>query len=424
MKPIKLGHNSNMINFKNRFISQNKEGESRNLSYINALKTGDILNRYEFACKFCEIKYKCKIFLSDRGSKRSYNFYGGMLPFCVAKKIKKEIFNSELPLNFLAYKLKKYDNVIFEAKELLNQILGLKNKFEIIFLQSSASSQFYMVPLNFLSNKMVSNYIITDNWSENALSFAKKIGKIHVAASSKSSNNNYIPKEWNISKFPAYVHITSNNTIFGTKWKKIPDFGNIPLIADMTSDILSRPINFSKLAMIYAGSQKNLGVPGITLVVIRKDMIKMSKNSNCPEFLKYSNILQDNSDFYKKPPSMAIYIIKLILEWIKEEGGLAEINKINKKKASIVYNTIDQSKGFYIGHAKKETRSLMNITFNLKNEKLTKIFINEAAKRGLNGLKGLQSENGLRASIFNAMPEKACQKLADFMKYFQKKYTN
>jgi phosphoserine aminotransferase len=410
---------SDINNFNSKFISQNKVGRSRNLSYINALMTGEILSRYEFACKFCDIKDECKIYLSDKGSDKSYNFYGGILPLSVAKKIKKEIFNSPETLDYVSYSLKNYKENLDDAKYLIDDILSLKGNYEIIFLQSSASSQFYMVPLNFINPKEIGDYIVTDNWSQKAIESAKKIGSINIAGSSTNGNHTFIPENWDLSTNPAYVHITSNNTIFGTQWKKFPDFGNIPIIADMTSDIFSRPIDISKFGMIYAGSQKNLGVPGVTLIIIRKDLINKSKNSSCPNYLKYSNFIVGDTESYERPPSMAIYIIKLILEWIREEGGLKKIDKINKDKSKIIYDVIDNSDGFYIGHAKKEFRSSMNITFSIKDKHLTKKFISDAAKEGLNGLKGLQSEDGLRASIFNAMPKKACQKLAGFMKEFK-----
>lgn len=290
----------------------------------------------------------------------------------------------------------------------------------MLFLQGGASLQFSMIPMNLLKSGTIGSYCLTGSWSEKALVEAKKIGETEVASSSKQDNYRYIPStndtDW--SKDSAYLHITSNNTIYGTQYRHFPETGQLPLIADMSSDILSRSIDVSKFGMIYAGAQKNLGPSGVTVVIMRKDLI--AEHSNLPTMLDYSTHAKAHS-LYNTPPTLAIYILSLVLEWVKEQGGTKSIAKLNEEKANLLYKTIDQSDGFYQGHATEDSRSYMNVTFTLNNQEKTKTFLSEAKEHGFIGLNGHRSIGGCRASIYNAVPYEHCYQLTEFMKNFQRR---
>ncbi len=357
---------------------------------------------------------------------RAYNFNAGpsALPFPVLQRAQAELLNFQntgMSVMELSHRSKEYDAVHNKAKQLLRKLMNIPETHDILFLQGGASLQFSMVPMNLLSNNQVGNYVLTGAWSEKALKEAKKVGQTHVAASSKEANYTYIPSldQIQLSEHAAYLHITSNNTIFGTQWHAFPDLP-IDLIADMSSDILSREINVEQFALIYAGAQKNLGPSGVTVVIIRNDLLEHIPE-NLPTMLDYRTYTSSNS-LYNTPPTFAIYILSLVLEWVEEQGGVKVIEKRNKEKADVLYEAIDGSDGFYSPHAEKESRSLMNVTFTLPNEEVTKKFLVEAKEQGFVGLAGHRSVGGCRASIYNAVPYEACEALAKFMKEFKKRF--
>ncbi|HWL26242.1 MAG TPA: 3-phosphoserine/phosphohydroxythreonine transaminase [Ureibacillus sp.] len=358
---------------------------------------------------------------------RAYNFNAGpsALPLEVLEKAQKEIVNfngSGMSIMEMSHRSKDYETVHNEAIARLNKLFSIPDNYEVLFLQGGASLQFTMVPMNFLQEGKKASYILTGSWSEKALKEAKLFGNPVEAASSKENNYRNIPalNDINFNADDAYVHLTSNNTIFGTSWNEYPDTGDVPLIADMSSDILSRPVDVSKFGMIYAGAQKNLGPSGVTVVIIRKDLLEKA-NKNIPTMLKYTTHADSNS-LYNTPPTFGIYMLGEVLKWVEEQGGVEEIAKRNEEKAGLIYDVIDQSNGFFVGHATKDSRSLMNITFRIADEELEKQFLAEAKEAGFVGLNGHRSVGGCRASAYNAVPYEACKALADFMLAFQQKH--
>ena len=363
---------------------------------------------------------------SGRGivMKRAYNFNAGpaALPEAVLEKANKEWLNindSGMSVMELSHRSKEYDAIHEKAKSLLKELMNISDEYEVLFLQGGASLQFSMIPMNLLPEGKTASYVLTGAWSDKAFKEAKKIGKAEIAASTKEEKYTYIPAigQLKYDEDAAYLHITSNNTIYGTQWKSFPNTKNVPLIADMSSDILSTEIDINEFSVIYAGAQKNLGPSGVTVVIIKKDLIK-DDLTNLPTMLQYTTHSDSNS-LYNTPPTLAIYLLSLVLEWVKEQGGVASIQKVNEKKATLLYNTIDESEGFYKGHARPDSRSYMNITFTLPNEELTKKFLAEAKTAGFVGLNGHRSVGGCRASIYNAVPYEHCEQLAAFMKNFQ-----
>ena len=356
--------------------------------------------------------------------KRAYNFNAGpaALPETVLEKANKEWLNindSGMSVMELSHRSKEYDAIHEKAKSLLKELMNISDEYEVLFLQGGASLQFSMIPMNLLPEGKTASYVLTGAWSDKAFKEAKKIGKAEIAASTKEEKYTYIPAigQLKYDEDAAYLHITSNNTIYGTQWKSFPNTKNVPLIADMSSDILSTEIDINEFSVIYAGAQKNLGPSGVTVVIIKKDLIK-DDLTNLPTMLQYTTHSDSNS-LYNTPPTLAIYLLSLVLEWVKEQGGVASIQKVNEKKATLLYNTIDESEGFYKGHARPDSRSYMNITFTLPNEELTKKFLAEAKTAGFVGLNGHRSVGGCRASIYNAVPYEHCEQLAAFMKNFQ-----
>lgn len=357
---------------------------------------------------------------------RVFNFSAGpaVLPLEVLIEAQAEFLNyNQTGMSILetSHRSKPYEEINAEAEANMKELLGLGDNYRVLFLQGGASTQFAMVPMNFLTPGRTADYILTGAWSEKALKEAKLFGTTHVAATTAEGNYKRIPRmdEIQLSDNPAYVHITSNNTIFGTQWDEFPSFGDVPLIADMSSDILNKPFNAENFAMIYAGAQKNLGPSGVTVVVIRKDLLE-NNPKNISAMMRYETHSKNDS-LYNTPPAFSVYMLNLVLRWLKAQGGLVGIGERNTLKAGFVYDTIDQSGGFYRGHADLGSRSLMNVTFRLPNEDLEKTFAKEAEQAGLVGLKGHRSVGGLRASIYNAMPVAGCQALKDFMVEFQRK---
>lgn len=356
---------------------------------------------------------------------RVYNFFPGpaTLPLSVLKEIQDGLLDFQgtgMSVMEISHRSKEFEAVVTEAESLMKELLNIPDTYRILFLQGGASSQFSMIPMNFLPEGSTADYIVTGSFAEKALEEAVKIGNTHIAATSKDTNYDYIPdlNRIELSSNPAYVHITSNNTIFGTQWAKLPNFGDAPIMADMSSDILSRPFDVKPFGLIYAGAQKNLGPSGVTVVIIREDLLARVPKT-LPSMLRY-DIHAKNNSLYNTPPSLSIYAVMLVMRWLKGLGGLAVMEKMNQEKAALVYDAIDNSNGFYRGHAQKGSRSLMNVTFRLPSEELEKKFASEATQAGLVGVKGHRSVGGMRTSIYNAMPREGCQALADFMKEFQR----
>jgi phosphoserine aminotransferase len=357
---------------------------------------------------------------------RAHNFNAGpsALPLSVLEKAQQELLDFEgtgMSIMEMSHRSAVYEKVHNEAIANLKELLSVPDEYHVLFLQGGASTQFSMIPMNFLTPGKKAGYVMTGAWSEKAHKEAKLLGgETYFAANTKETNYNRIPApgEISIQENTAYLHVTSNNTIFGTQWFDFPDTGDIPLIADMSSDILSHSIDASKFALIYAGAQKNLGPSGVTVAILRPDMLERV-NDNIPTMLRYETHIKNNS-LYNTPPTFGIYMLGLVLKWAKEQGGLAALEKHNREKAALIYNTIDESNGFYKGHAEKDSRSLMNITFRLSSEELEKKFLAEAKDVGFVGLNGHRSVGGCRASAYNAVPYESCKALQEFMQSFQK----
>lgn len=318
----------------------------------------------------------------------------------------------------ISHRSKEFESVLQEVKVLLTELLKIPSGYSILFLQGGASHQFAMIPLNLMDKR--SSYSITGYWSKRALSEASSIGETQIAFSSEGENFKRTPRRDEVipDESSSFLHITSNNTIYGTQYREFPETKNIPLIADMSSDILSRGIEVSNFGLIYAGAQKNLGPAGVTLVIIRDDLIKRSYRK-LPIILRYSTHAENNS-LYNTPPVFAIYIINLVLRWLKRQGGVKKIEEINSKKAELIYKTLDNS-SFYKGIAETESRSKMNVVFKLPDAKLEERFTDEAKKAGMTGLKGHRVIGGIRVSIYNACPMEWVETLVDFMKEFERK---
>ncbi|KEK12219.1 MFS transporter [Lysinibacillus sphaericus] len=360
-------------------------------------------------------------------TQRAYNFNAGpsALPQEVLEKAQQQLVDfrdSGMSIMEMSHRSAIFDEVHNEAIALLKKLYAIPENYEVLFLQGGASLQFTMVPMNFLSTDQKASYVLSGSWSEKAFKEAKFFGTPVEAASTKENQYRHIPALADIqfNEDDAYVHITSNNTIYGTQWKHYPNTGNVPLVADMSSDILSKPIDIQKFGLIYAGAQKNLGPSGVTVVIIRKDLLEKA-NKNIPTMLKYTTHADSNS-LYNTPPTFGIYMLGEVLKWVESNGGVAAVEKHNELKAKVIYDAIDNSNGFYKGHATPESRSLMNITFRVTDEELEKLFLAEAKAAGFVGLNGHRSVGGCRASTYNAVPLEACEALRDFMVDFQQKH--
>ncbi|MBL8761355.1 MAG: 3-phosphoserine/phosphohydroxythreonine transaminase, partial [Phycisphaerae bacterium] len=316
---------------------------------------------------------------------------------------------------------KVFDKVLADAFENFRKISNLPANYKMLFLTGGATTQNFMVPANLKPQDQAADYITTGYWAEKSIEQAKFYGTVHEAATSKDKNHSYIPADADckFSANPAYIHYCSNNTIYGTEWHRIPKTPDgVPLVCDMSSDIYSRPMDFTKFGLVYAGAQKNLGAAGATVVVIRDDLLER-KPRELPLMLKYSIHAKDESR-YNTPPVFAIHICGLVFKWILKEGGLEVMGRRNSEKAKLIYDVLDASK-FYKAHARPDSRSLMNITFKCPSEALDDLFIKEAGRIGIDGLKGHRATGGMRASTYNAMPREGCVALAQFMRDFEKK---
>jgi phosphoserine aminotransferase len=321
----------------------------------------------------------------------------------------------------ISHRSKEFEAIVAEAQADLKELLGIPAGYKILFLQGGASLQFAMLPMNFRPAGKSADYIVTGTWSKKAFKESQKLGTAKAAASMEADNFNHLPAQTELKLDPqaAFLHFTSNETIHGVEYasEPVPPAG-VPLICDSSSDFISRPLEVSKYGMLYAGAQKNAGPAGVVICIIREDLLAKVPE-NLPNLLDYKALAEENS-LLNTPPCWSIYITGLVLKWLKGIGGLTEIARRNQAKAGLVYQAIDESGGFYRGHAKAD-RSVMNIPFRLPSEPLEEQFASEAKKTGLIGLKGHRSVGGIRASLYNALPLEAAQELVKFMKEFQQK---
>jgi phosphoserine aminotransferase len=356
---------------------------------------------------------------------RIHNFSAGpaVLPVEVLEEAQRDLMalpGVGMSILEISHRSKPFDDVIERCESDLRALAGIPANYHVLFLQGGASLQFSMVPMNLLPANGSADYIVTGSWSQKAVKEAKRVGGVKIAASTESENFSRIPQQSELTLDPnaAYVHITTNNTIFGTEWHWLPDVGNVPLVADTSSDMYSRPLDISKYGLIYAGAQKNLGPSGLTVVIIRDDLVARTPASLATT-LQYS-VQVENKSMYNTPPVFSVYIMGLVLKWLLAQGGLEAIERLNVRKAEKLYAEIDRT-GFYRGHAQKDSRSRMNVTFRLPSEELEKKFVKESTAAGLDGLKGHRSVGGLRASIYNAFPEAGIDALVAFMREFETK---
>ena len=356
---------------------------------------------------------------------RIHNFSAGpaVLPVEVLEEAQRDLMalpGVGMSILEISHRSKPFDDVIERCESDLRALAGIPANYHVLFLQGGASLQFSMVPMNLLPANGSADYIVTGSWSQKAVKEAKRVGGVKIAASTESENFSRIPQQSELTLDPnaAYVHITTNNTIFGTEWHWLPDVGNVPLVADTSSDMYSRPLDISKYGLIYAGAQKNLGPSGLTVVIMRDDLVARTPASLATT-LQYS-VQVENKSMYNTPPVFSVYIMGLVLKWLLAQGGLEAIERLNVRKAEKLYTEIDRT-GFYRGHAQKDSRSRMNVTFRLPSEELEKKFVKESTAAGLDGLKGHRSVGGLRASIYNAFPEAGIDALVSFMREFEAK---
>ena len=357
---------------------------------------------------------------------RIYNYSAGpsMLPLAVLEKAQKEMVNyanSGMSVMEISHRSGLFTEIITQAEQLLRKLMNIPENYKVLFLQGGASQQFAMVPLNLLTKSGKADYINTGSWSKKAIKEAKKYGEISVIASSEDGNYSYIPAfDPNMIDPEAdYIHITTNNTIEGTAYSEIPDTGGIPLVADMSSNILSVEMDVSKFGLIYAGAQKNIGPAGLTVVIIREDLIGNAKDT-CPTMLDYKTH-SENDSLYNTPPTYGIYMAKLVFEWLDELGGLKEMERINREKAGILYDFLEES-SMFSSPVQKESRSIMNIPFISPSDELDAEFVKKAKSAGLETLKGHRSVGGMRASIYNGMPIEGVEALVQFMKEFENEH--
>jgi len=312
-----------------------------------------------------------------------------------------------------------FEAILAQAEADIRALAAIPSNYKVLFLQGGASLQFSMVPMNLLASGATADYIDSGSWAEKAIKEAKRVGTVNVAATTKGENYSRVPRQDELKLTPgaAYVHMTSNNTIEGTEYKELPEVGDVPLVSDTSSDMFSRPIDISRHALIYSGAQKNMGPAGVTVVIVRDDLLQRSSKS-LPTMLNYA-VHAENGSMYNTPPAFAVYALGLVMKWLVANGGLSAIAKTNERKAAKLYSEVDRT-GFYRGTADKGCRSLMNVTFRLATEELEKQFIKESTSAGLDGLKGHRSVGGMRASIYNAFPEEGVDALVGFMREFER----
>lgn len=356
---------------------------------------------------------------------RIFNFSAGpaVLPLEVLEQAQRDLVSYPgigMSILEISHRSKTFDEIIQGCEADMRTLANIPPNYKVLFLQGGASLQFSMVPMNLLPAGGSADYIITGAWSQKAAKEARRVGAVKVAASTEGEKFTRVPRQNELTLDPnaAFVHMTSNNTIFGTEWHDLPDVGGVPLVSDMSSDIFSGPVDVSKFGLIYAGAQKNLAPAGVTIVIIRDDLLQRSAPS-LHTMLNYA-VHAENQSLYNTPPVFTIYVMRLVMAWLLKHGGLRAIDAVNTRKAEKLYAEIDRS-GFYRGHAQKDSRSRMNVTFRLPSEDLEKTFAKEATAAGLDGLKGHRSVGGMRASIYNAFPEAGVDALVEFMREFERK---
>jgi phosphoserine aminotransferase len=357
-------------------------------------------------------------------SQRLFNFSAGpaVLPEPVLLEAQRDLValpGVGMSVLEISHRSKTFEAILARTEADLRTLGGVPANYKVLFLQGGASLQFSMVPLNLLTAGTTADYIVTGGWAQKAVKEAQRVGTVHIAGSTERENFSRIPRpdELTFSPGAAYVHVTSNNTLFGTEWTGEPAVGDVPLVADTSSDMFSRPIDIAKYGLIYAGAQKNLGPSGVTLVIIREDLLARSSKT-LHTMLNYA-VHAENGSMYNTPPCFGIYLMGLVMQWALAQGGLTAIGAINERKASALYAEIDRT-GFYRGTAEKGSRSRMNITFRLPSEELETRFVKESTAAGLDGLKGHRSVGGMRASIYNAFPEAGVTALVEFMREFER----
>ena len=357
--------------------------------------------------------------------KRILNFGAGpaVLPLPVLEEAQRDMLalpGTGMSILEISHRSKAFETIIQEAEAEIRALGSIPDSHHVLFLQGGASLQFSMVPMNLLTTGAPADYIVTGSWGQKAVKEAKRAGPVNVAATTEPTGFKRLPRpdEMKLTPGASYVHFTSNETIQGVEWTGEPATGDVPLVCDTSSDMYSRPIDVSKYALIYAGAQKNLGPAGVTLVIVRDDMLKRSPDS-LATMLNYGTHAKEKS-LYNTPSCFGIYVLRLTMKWLREQGGLAAIAERNSRKAGRLYAEIDRT-GFYRGHAEKDCRSWMNVTFRLPTEELEAEFVKQAKAAGMDGLKGHRSVGGLRASIYNAFPEEGVDTLVEFMKEFERK---
>jgi phosphoserine aminotransferase len=354
-----------------------------------------------------------------------YNFSAGpaVLPKAVLQQVQQELVDWHgcgMSVMEMSHRGKEFMGIAAEAEADLRTLMGIPSNYKVLFLQGGASAQFAMVPMNLLRGKTSADYLNTGEWSKKAIKEAKKFGSVNIVASSEDKNFSYAPAQdqWKLDANAAYVHYTPNETIGGVEMFWTPETGNVPLVADMSSTILSRPVDVSKYGLIYAGAQKNIGPAGLTIVIVREDLLGQPV-AGTPTMFDYKTHA-DNDSMYNTPPTFAMYVAGLVFKWVAAQGGLVAMEKINREKAGLLYDTLDGTE-FYNSPVAKDNRSLMNVPFTLKDAALDEAFLKGAKERGLLQLKGHRSVGGMRASIYNAMPKDGVQTLVDYMRDFEKK---
>ncbi|MBI3650345.1 MAG: 3-phosphoserine/phosphohydroxythreonine transaminase [Acidobacteria bacterium] len=357
-------------------------------------------------------------------TERIFNFSAGpaVLPLAVLEEVQRDLLalpGVGMSIMEISHRSKTFDEIIVNAESNIRQLANVPDNYRVLFLQGGASLQFSMVPMNLLPANGKADYIITGGWSKKAMKEAQKCGQVNVAASTESEKFTRIPTpdELRLDPEAAYVHYTTNNTLYGTQWQQTPTVGNVALVADASSDIFSRPLEVQKHGLIYAGAQKNLAPAGVTLVIIREDLLARSPQG-MHTMLDYNTHVKERS-LYNTPPVFSIYVMGLVLKWLLAEGGLATMAQRNEAKAALLYAAIDATE-FYRPHAVADSRSRMNVTFRLPSEELEKQFVAQATKAGLDGLKGHRSVGGIRASIYNAFPQTGVEALVSFMQEFER----
>ncbi|MEY4599006.1 MAG: hypothetical protein RLZZ445_1803 [Pseudomonadota bacterium] len=357
---------------------------------------------------------------------RVFNFSAGpaVLPEPVLQQAAAEMLDwhgSGMSVMEMSHRGKEFIEIHAQAEADLRELMGIPKNYKVLFLQGGASAQFAVVPMNLLRGKTKADYVNTGQWSKKAISDARKYCKVNVAASSESENYTRAPKqsEWKLDPDAAYVHITTNETIGGVEFHWVPETGNVPLVADMSSHILSRPMDVSRYGLIYAGAQKNIGPAGVTIVIVRDDLLGQALPVT-PTVFDYK-VQAENDSMSNTPATYGIYVAGLVFQWLKKQGGLTKMEQINRAKAALLYDYLDQTE-FYLSPVAKDDRSLMNIPFTLRNADLDKAFIQETEAAGLTQLKGHRSVGGMRASIYNAMPIEGVQTLVKFMREFERKH--